>query len=392
MKRSISRGRAAGATALAALMTATLLLAQAVAKPPAPGLERTGIAPPAAARIEAAFVLDTTGSMSGLIDGAKRKIWSIANQMASARQQTGLRLALIGYRDRGDAYVTRRFDLSSDVDQIYAELQQFSADGGGDGPESVNQALHEAVSALGWSTEPNVYRVIFLVGDAPPHLDYPDDVSFEESVRLARRKGIAINTIQCGGLAETTPIWQRIAALGGGEYAAIAQDGGMLALATPLDDELAQLNGELAGTVLSYGDARSRAELERKLDNARAAPAAAAADRLAYLGKAGGAVVSGRKDLVDAVKGGLALESVAKDELPPAMRPMSEPERRAFVERKQKERERLQARIGSLSKERDAWLAKEEARLRAEGRADGFDQKVFGAIKRQAAAQGIDYE
>ena len=28
--------------------------------------------------VEVAFVLDTTGSMGGLIEGAKRKIWSIA--------------------------------------------------------------------------------------------------------------------------------------------------------------------------------------------------------------------------------------------------------------------------------------------------------------------------
>jgi len=278
------------------------------------------------------------------------------------------------------------------VDGLYGELRQYGADGGGDGPESVNQALHEAVTALGWSTEPNVYRVIFLVGDAPPHLDYPDDVKFEESVRLARQKGIAVNTIQCGSLAETTPIWQRIASLGGGEYAAIAQDGGMLAIATPMDDELAKLNRELAGTALGYGDVRSRRELAVKVDNARAAPAAAAADRLAYLGKAGGRVVSGAKDLVDAVKDGLALESVSREELPSEMQAMSEPERRAFVETKQKERAQLQARVGALAAERDGWLAKEEARLRAEGRADGFDQKVFDAIKRQAAEQGIDYE
>jgi len=109
--RIFSRGRVAFALALIALVTATLLVAQAIAKPPAQGTGDTRVARLAPARIEAAFVLDTTGSMAGLIDGAKQKVWSIANQMASARQQTDVRLALIGYRDRGDAYVTRRFDL-----------------------------------------------------------------------------------------------------------------------------------------------------------------------------------------------------------------------------------------------------------------------------------------
>ncbi|HPG25962.1 MAG TPA: VWA domain-containing protein, partial [Myxococcota bacterium] len=91
-------------------------------------------------RIEAVFVLDTTGSMSGLIEGAKQKIWTLASEMANARSQPEIRIGLVAYRDRGDDYVTRRFDLSPDLDAMYAELMRFSAGGGGDGPESVNQA------------------------------------------------------------------------------------------------------------------------------------------------------------------------------------------------------------------------------------------------------------
>src|SRR5262245_6521271 len=58
-------------------------------------------------RIEVAFVLDTTGSMAGLIDGAKRKIWQIANQLADGKPAPDIQMALIAYRDRGDYYVTR---------------------------------------------------------------------------------------------------------------------------------------------------------------------------------------------------------------------------------------------------------------------------------------------
>ena len=62
---------------------------------------------PARPRIEVCFVLDTTGSMRRLIEGAKQKIWSIANEMISAKPTPELRLGLIAYRDRGDEYVTR---------------------------------------------------------------------------------------------------------------------------------------------------------------------------------------------------------------------------------------------------------------------------------------------
>src|SRR5262245_22626688 len=92
-------------------------------------------------RIEVCFVLDTTGSMSGLIEGAKQKIWSIANEIISAKPTPEIRVGLIGYRDRGDEYVVKSFDLTNDVDAIYGQLQSFSAGGGGDMPESVNEAL-----------------------------------------------------------------------------------------------------------------------------------------------------------------------------------------------------------------------------------------------------------
>src|SRR5262245_14748415 len=107
--------------------------------------------------IDVVFVLDTTGSMSGMIDAAKEKIWSIASSMASAQPTPQIRVGLVGYRDRGDAYVTRVVDLSSDIDSMYATLMQFVAAGGGDGPESVNEALHDAVQRMAWRSYTNAY-------------------------------------------------------------------------------------------------------------------------------------------------------------------------------------------------------------------------------------------
>jgi hypothetical protein len=344
------------------------------------------------AHIEVAFVLDTTGSMSGLIEGAKRKIWSIANQLVSAQQKTDVRFALIGYRDRGDAYVTQLYDLTDDLDAVYARLMQFQASGGGDGPESVNQALHEAVTRLDWSTSRDVYRVIFLVGDAPPHLDYQDDVRYDRSVRLARQRDIAVNAIQCGSWEETAQVWREIASLGMGTYAAIAQDGGMALVATPMDEELARLNRELAGTVVAYGAEHERRAAEEKVGNALRAEAPAAADRLAYLAKASsGAVVTGAKDLVADAAAGAPVASVAPEALPPALRALPAAEREAYVEQQVAKRKQLQARIARVTAERDAYLAKAEARARAAGEADAFDQKVNDAIKAQAQRKGISF-
>jgi Mg-chelatase subunit ChlD len=139
-------------------------------------------------RVEVVFVLDTTASMGGLIQAAKEKIWSIASTMASASQAPEVHMGLVAFRDRGDAYVTRVVDLSPDLDSMYATLMDFRAAGGGDGPESVNQALHDAVHRISWSQDENTYRVVFLVGDAPPHMDYGDDVPYAETVRVPVRQ------------------------------------------------------------------------------------------------------------------------------------------------------------------------------------------------------------
>ena len=107
-------------------------------------------------RIEVVFILDTTSSMSGLIQAAKEKIWSIATTMASAQENPDIKMGLVAFRDRGDAYITRVFDLSEDLDSMYANLMDFRAQGGGDGPESVNQALYDAIHQVSWSQDANV--------------------------------------------------------------------------------------------------------------------------------------------------------------------------------------------------------------------------------------------
>ena len=78
-------------------------------------------------RIEVCFVLDTTGSMGGLSAGAKEKIWSMANEMISAKPTPEIRIGLIGYRDKTDAYVTKVYQLSNDIDDIYGKLMAFKA-------------------------------------------------------------------------------------------------------------------------------------------------------------------------------------------------------------------------------------------------------------------------
>ena len=67
------------------------------------------------------------------------------------RPSARIRIGLVGFRDRKDEYVTRLFDLSEDIDESYGRLVEFTAGGGGDTPESVNEALAVAVGRIQWT-------------------------------------------------------------------------------------------------------------------------------------------------------------------------------------------------------------------------------------------------
>jgi len=347
--------------------------------------------------IDVVFVLDTTGSMSGLIEGAKQKIWSIANTVATAQPRPIIRMGLVGYRDRGDAYITKLTPLTDDLDAVYADLMKFEAGGGGDGPESVNQALAEAVAAQPWAEDANALRIIYLVGDAPPHMDYEQDTRYAETCSTAASKGIIINTIQCGTWVETTPIWQEIARLAEGQYFAIQQDGGVTVVATPFDEELASLGANLAATACGWGDesAQSRAMMkaDAAMEIAAGAPVAAQAARASYFSTATGkSSALGEQELVDDVRSGrVKLEEIEKEQLPEQFRGLTLAQQQAKIDEIAAEREKIHRRITELSQLREEYLKAELAKLGAEAK-DGFDAKVTDCLREQAERKGIRYE
>jgi Mg-chelatase subunit ChlD len=333
-------------------------------------------------KIEVVFALDTTGSMSGLIDGAKRKIWSIANFIAQGNPKPDLRIGLVAYRDKGDEYVTRFYDLSDDLDKVFERLSSFEAGGGGDTPEHVSKALWDAVHKASWSQDQGTLKQIYLVGDAPPHTDYADGFDYHKIAREAHDAGIHINTIRCGWDTQTQLVWNEIANASAGQYASIDQSGGVIAVATPYDDKLAALNGRLVDTAIGYG--RYRGEVAAKKAGAMAMPKAVAADRAGFMGAAGGAV-GGDGDLVrDFEEGKAAPAAMPVADLPAEMQAMAPGERESFVKHKAEERAKVQSEINALNARRNAFL-------KDKSKADAFDARVESTIRSQAASIGVKY-
>src|SRR5262245_31909539 len=219
--------------------------------------------------LEMVFAVDNTGSMGGMTEGAKQRIWGIVNEVMQSQSRPNVRIGLVAYRDRGDRYVTELFPMTDNLDAVYTTLMDYRAEGGGDAPENVRRALADAVHKAGWSQQSDrIAQVVFLVGDAPPHTDYQDEPDTKATAVAARRKGMIVNAIQCGDISGTKEVWQEIAQHGGGRYFAIPQDSGVVAIVTPYDEKLSALGNQLGGTFLAYGGAQAQADSKARQEAA----------------------------------------------------------------------------------------------------------------------------
>jgi hypothetical protein len=206
-----------------------------------------------------------------------------------------------------------------------------------------------------------------------------------------------VNTVRCGGDGETATAWKYAAKLTDGTFDTIGQEGGMLAVATPYDAELAKVNAEIAAKTLYTGSvAVQAANRGRAAQMAELAPEAAA-ERISYMKKArsGGsamgakvassapAAVGGAVDLVEKPE---ALASVDADELPAELQGLKKEEQAAKVKQLADERKALEEKAAKLAAERDEWRTKNVAEKR-----DSFDDNVMKSVKAQAASYGVAY-
>jgi hypothetical protein len=190
--------------------------------------------PGAAAQAEAeialdvVFVIDTTGSMGDEIDRIKATLLGVTEQLKALDREFTLRYGAVLYRDVGDAYVTCEHGFTADLEAFAAALQKIEASGGGDGPESLNQGLAVAVEHLEWRER--AARLAFLIADAPPHMDYENDVPYGASVEAAIGAGIRIHTVAASGLDEVgSLVFRQIAQATRGEFVFIEYGGDVTA-------------------------------------------------------------------------------------------------------------------------------------------------------------------
>jgi uncharacterized protein YegL len=177
------------------------------------------VAVPASADLDVVFLLDTTGSMSSEIREAKERVKQLAEALREIRQGEQVRIGVVAYRDRGDTYIKKVSDLSEDVELSYSFLASLRAEGGGDSPEDVLSGIAAAIREISWSPDQKTEHQVFLIGDAPPHLDYKDHYQPDALIAEARGKRIVINAIGCRSLpANGVGFFRRVAYATEGSY------------------------------------------------------------------------------------------------------------------------------------------------------------------------------
>lgn len=177
--------------------------------------------PPVKPRIDVVFVIDSTGSMNDEIEVVKDKLKEMVRQISEGQPTPEVRYGLVTYRDRGDEYVVKKFPFTRNIDEIQNNINSLVAKGGGDIPESVNEAMHVAIQEMEWDTKPEVGKMVFLIGDAGPHMDYTGDYDYRNEIKVANSKGIQIFTIGCSGIDQSgngISVFQEIARETGGTF------------------------------------------------------------------------------------------------------------------------------------------------------------------------------
>jgi hypothetical protein len=340
--------------------------------------------------VDLVICLDASGSMSGLIDATRKKLWDVCTLLAQARPAPRLRVALYSFGGGEGAesrYIIQRAPLTEDLDKVYEALFALQATGS---EELVGGVLQRAGAELDWSKDGKALRVIYVAGNESA--DQDGQHPFRKVAAGLRERGVVVNAVYCGadGHGGDAGTWREVAQHGGGAYTAIDQQG-TLQIEAPQDAELVKLSQALNRTYVPFGAAGEESLRRQAAQDANAESCGSGAQRAAA--KACGAVYRNDGwDLVDARKReGFDWAKLKDEELPEAIRGKTPAERDAWLKVLEAQRATIQAKIQALSAERQKFVDEETKRRQGES-ATSIDAALVGALKKQAEAKGFKFE
>jgi hypothetical protein len=343
--------------------------------------------------VQLAILLDTSGSMEGLLEQAKGQLWKIVNEFINAKQngkRPQLEVALFEYgKDtlpKGTGYIRLIAPLTNDLDKISEELFKLRTSGG---EEYCGWVIKDAVERLTWSRSRDAFKAIFIAGNEP---FTQGPVDYAKSCKAAIEKGIIVNTIHCGpdGVGIQSK-WQDGALLAEGKYMVIDHNQAVVHFEAPQDKEIARLGVELNKTYVAFGAAGAANAARQVAQDANSISLSSQGSSVQRaLAKSSALYCNSSWDLVDACKGtNFTLSALKNEELPAEMQQMSQTERKAYIETKTKERETIQEQINRLNAERTKFVADKTKQLKM---TNTLDSVVLSTVREQATKRNYSFE
>ncbi len=378
---------------IATALTACITIAKEV-QPPAPVAEVAKVETVTdTPLVQIAVLLDTSSSMSGLIEQAKTQLWKLVNEFITAKQDGKTPVVQVALYEYGKSSLEGRENwirqiqpLTRDLDKVSEDLFALTTNGG---DEYCGAVIQRATKDLAWDANPKVYKAIFIAGNEP---FTQGPVDSKQSCQQAIAKGIIVNTIHCGGEAQgIAEHWNQGALLADGKYLVIDQNQAIVHIEAPQDQEIVKLNEELNKTYINYGSAAPMAKARQMAqDSNAAAKAESGAEVQRTLTKVSGNYFNATWDLVDACKQkDFDITKVNEADLPEEMKKMTLDERKAYLATKTAERAEIQKKVLTLNKEREAFVS---TKRKESAKTDTLDTAMTKALRAQAEKKGIAWE
>jgi len=342
--------------------------------------------------VQLAILLDTSGSMEGLIEQAKTQLWKIVNEMATAKKEGAspkLEVALYEYGKSSipasEGYIRMIVPLSGDLDLISEELFKLKTNGGS---EYCGHVIQSAARELKWSKDHNNLKVIFIAGNEP---FTQGQVNYKDSCKEAISNSIIVNTIFCGNYQEgINTQWKDGADCADGKYINIDHNKKIVQIDAPQDKEIVDLGKQLNETYIAYGSAGKMKKERQAAQDMNAASAGSGSMVQRQMAKASKQYSNASWDVVDAEKEGMVkVEELSEDQLPEVMKKMTKEQRKQYVEDKKKERKELQEKIAALQKARDKYVAEKRKGMAGD---ESLDRAIIEAVKEQAGKKKYKFE
>ena len=353
-------------------------------------------AKPAQAKVQIAILLDTSGSMSGLIEQTKTQLWKIVNTFIDAKQNGQVPYVEVALYEYGKSslssethWIQKIQPLTRDLDEISKQLFALRTNGG---EEYCGAVITRATADLKWDTSNQVYKAIFIAGN---EAFTQGPVSSEQAVKDAIAHGVIVNTIHCG--SEQTGIsggWKKAAMLADGKFLTIDHNRAVVHVEAPQDAEIVKLNTKLNKTYLAYGRIGASKQKDQSVqdDNAVANESSGAAVQRA-VAKGSSNYWNANWDLVDASKQkDFDITKVEKKSLPKEMQGMTPDKQKAHITKMGEEREAIQADILKLNKKRISYVAEKRKEMAEESGEQTLDEAMASTVRAQAEKKGYTFK